>query len=254
MNNQVFFDEIRKSLFKKLSEDQVKGMEAILRSCHRNNADLYTAAYSLATAYHEVGGRMVPVREGFASTNQGAINAVTNLYNRGGISTNYALPSGPYNKNYYGRGFVQITWYDNYRKLGKRLGVGDQLAKNPDMALDYDFGADLLVVGIKEGLYRKHKMSDFVTDSGVDYFEARNIINGDKNKKPRWLNGKRIGTAIEKYAIKFEGALKAAGYGSGAKVSTPPEKPLSDALIESSEGFNWVELVVKLIKSLFGGK
>lgn len=33
---------------------------------------------------------------------------------------------------YYGRGFIQLTWKANYEEASKALGMGDQLVKNPE--------------------------------------------------------------------------------------------------------------------------
>ena len=34
---------------------------------------------------------------------------------------------------YIGRGLIQITFKDNYRKIGNLIGVGDLLVKNPEL-------------------------------------------------------------------------------------------------------------------------
>lgn len=136
-------------------------------------------AYVLATAYHESHHRSLnpnwnPVREGFSNTNAGAIATVTMRFNQGRISTNYAKVQ-PNGKSYYGRGFVQITWPDNYRRMGHRLGI--DLYGNPDLALERGTAARLLVVGMIEGLYTKRKLSDYGSHD-FDAYNARRIING----------------------------------------------------------------------------
>jgi hypothetical protein len=45
---------------------------------------------------------------------------------------------------YYGRGFVQLTWESNYRRVGDVLGV--DLVGNPDLALDPRIAADALAL------------------------------------------------------------------------------------------------------------
>jgi hypothetical protein len=37
---------------------------------------------------------------------------------------------------YYGRGFIQLTWKDNYLTYGREIGMGDDLANHPELALD----------------------------------------------------------------------------------------------------------------------
>lgn len=44
---------------------------------------------------------------------------------------------------YTGRGFVQITWMENYQAAGKAIGV--DLVSNPDMANDPETAAKILV-------------------------------------------------------------------------------------------------------------
>src|SRR5690606_12567969 len=152
MNTKAFFDTVRFSLFGgNLSQDQVDGLNAILSECNASSVcdDRFTA-YILATAYHEVGKNMKPVREGFASSDSAARRHVTGMYNRGQISTNYALPESN-GQSYYGRGFVQITWSHNYKKAGDKLGI--DLYNNPDLALHNTIAAKILVRGMLEGWF-----------------------------------------------------------------------------------------------------
>lgn len=110
INRLEFYRSYRRRFRKKITQKQVDGYEAIF-----NYWDLYKLrnirwlAYVLATAYHETGRRMEPVREGFCKTDEGSIRAVTRLYEKEVISTNYALPEENGN-SYFGRGLVQITW------------------------------------------------------------------------------------------------------------------------------------------------
>jgi predicted chitinase len=182
MNKATFFTSIRNSLFGgKLTQGVVDTTEAINKALDKYCVtDYRQRAYVFATARHESyhygrNPEWLPVREGWASTNQGAINAVTSLHKRGVISKNYALPLAN-GHSYYGRGFVQITWDYNYKSVGKRLGV--DLYNNPDLALDRDIAAEILVVGMKEGLFTGKKLSNYFTESGTDNKNARRIING----------------------------------------------------------------------------
>lgn len=150
-------------------------------------ADPDHLAYLYATAYHEsyhaaLNPQWAPVREGFARTNAGAIAAVARLRMEGKISENYALPQEN-GKSYYGRGWVQITWPQNYRRMGARLNL--PLYDNPDLLLDPKVAAKALVVGSVEGLYTGKKLSDFDNiDGSFQAYNARRVINGkDKAEK-----------------------------------------------------------------------
>lgn len=144
-------------------------------------------AYILATAYHEsyhatLNPEWLPVREGFAKSNAGAIAAVTKLYKDKKISRNYAIPQSNGN-SYYGRGFVQITHPDNYKKAGDLIGVN--IYDFPDLALDRGVAAKLLVVGSVEGIYTGKSLFDYDLKDGLfDAYNARRVINGlDKAAK-----------------------------------------------------------------------
>lgn len=175
------------------TDSQREGVGRIIDTCLMNGiGSKYHASYILATAYHETGGRMQPVREGFATTNEGAIRAVTRLHEQGRIRTNYALPINGH--SYYGRGLVQITWLENYKRVGKLLGV--DLVNNPDLALDPQVSADILVKGMLGGWFTGRKLSDYDRADGYDYYNARRIVNGvDK------------AAHIAGLAIKFEKAI-----------------------------------------------
>jgi putative chitinase len=182
MNLKPFFDNIRSSLFSgKMSQGIVDTINAILTACTKYGiTDQRQIAYILATAKHEAyhpqwNPDWHPVREGFTMTNAGAIKAVTSLFNAKKISKNYALPLAN-GFSYYGRGLVQITHSGNYQALGKRLGI--DLYANPDLALRLDIAADILVLGMKEGIFTGVKLSTYFTPSKTDPLNARRIING----------------------------------------------------------------------------
>lgn len=92
-----------------------------------------------------------------------------------GRGKRYGLPDPVTRKIYYGRGFVQLTWAENYRNMGKRLGV--DLYRNPDLALDRKIAARILIVGMIEGIFTGKKLSDYLNDRTTDYGNARRIIN-----------------------------------------------------------------------------
>lgn len=186
MNPDLFWGIIRENLFKgKLTQGVVDTVNAIVDThLAEGHTKAEHLAYMLATGYHESYHRILnkgwtPVREGFSATNEGAIRIVTQMFNQGSISHNYALPHTNGN-SYYGRGLVQITWPENYRKMGKRLGI--DLYEQPDLALGLKTAAKLLVIGMVEGRYTGKKLADYdLADGGFDAYNARRIINGLDN-------------------------------------------------------------------------
>jgi len=196
MNEQLFYASVRKDFFKgKISTGAFDTLKTILEECRsRKVYDYRHIAYILATAYHEsyhsrLNPDWNPVREGFASTNQGAIEAVTALYKAGKIKKNYALPNKK-SISHYGRGWVQITLEDNYRRVGDYYGI--DLADNPDLALQRPIAALLLVGGMMEGWYTGKKLSDYITPLNTDFISSRRVVNG-----------KDRASLIAGYALKF---------------------------------------------------
>lgn len=192
MNPSIFYGIIRENLFRgKLTQGVVDTVNVIVDTYYAHympTADPEHLAYILATAYHESYSKRDnpewnPVREGFKPNNEASIKYVTEqLFNKGKISHNYAL-THTNGKSYYGRGFAQTTWPENYRKMGRRLGI--PLYEDPDLALGRPVAAKLLVIGMIEGAYTTKKLSDYDTvDGGFDPINARRIINGlDKAEK-----------------------------------------------------------------------
>ena len=151
MNFQIFFDDVRNSLFGgKLSQGQVEGMENII---NYSTVSLDQLAYVLATVKWETAHTMQPIKE----------------YG----STAY-LKSKPY-WPYYGRGLVQLTWRDNYAKYG--------LEKTPDKALEWESSLFVLFDGMPKGLFTGKKLDDYINDNKRDYINARRIINGTDRAK-----------------------------------------------------------------------
>jgi len=183
INQANFFKTIRTTLFNgELSQTQVDGISAIVTGWQQTAAtDLQQLAYILGTVYHEAGKGMYPVREGFTTTNQQAVQYVTDLYKRRGISRNYALPDPATGQSYYGRGFVQITWKGNYATFEKLLHL--PLVDNPDLALKTNVSAAIAIKGMCGGLFTGKKLSDYFNDNTCDWVNARRIINGTDRAK-----------------------------------------------------------------------
>ena len=183
MDKSRFYTHLRKrdsGLFgTSLSQSQVDGINGILTAFAQvgdGNAD--TLAYALATAYHEVGGRMTPVREGFASTDAGARRAVSRLAKKRGPKSavaRYVQPQPPHGHVYYGRGHVQLTWLKNYRQSSADAGV--DLVKYPDKMLDPEISARVMIKGLMDGRWNgQGKGLRYYLDKG-DMRNARRTVN-----------------------------------------------------------------------------
>ncbi|MBF9252497.1 hypothetical protein I2I11_04255 [Pontibacter sp. 172403-2] len=181
MNEKAFFAQIRETLFHgKLTQGVVETVQAFAKAYTTyGRGDYRDLAYILATAYHEVyhaalNSDWAPIREGFAQTNEGAVRAVTSLYEKERISKNYALPDANGN-SWYGRGFEQVTHYANYLKMEAVTGL--PLTKDPDLLLQRPIAAQVIVQGMMGGYYTGKALRHYITNVDTDFVQARRIIN-----------------------------------------------------------------------------
>lgn len=169
INRLFFFTQIRQTLFGgRFKQSQVDGISAILDEWEKNNSkkDDRWLAYMLSTTHHETAATMQPIEE----------------YGKG--------RGRPYGKNlkmnrrrytntgnlFYGRGFVQLTWYENYEKAGKKLK--QDFIAHPEKVMDLQNATKILFTGMTEGWFTGRKLSTYFNDKKEDWRNARRIING----------------------------------------------------------------------------
>lgn len=167
-DRDVYFDAVRASLFGgSLDQGQVHGQNAILAVWELKppSDDLRHAAYMLATTFHETAATMLPIEE----------------YGRG-KGMKYGTPDPQTGQTYYGRGFVQLTWRDNYVRASKELqlaGTALDLEKNAWRALDILIAALVMFQGMSAGWFTGKKLGSYFSETANDAVGARKIINPD---------------------------------------------------------------------------
>ena len=133
-------------------------INAIKWECKAQDIGLNTQiAYVLATVQWETAQTFKPVREAFWRSEDWRKN-------------NFRYYP------YYGRGYVQLTWKNNYQKYSQILGV--DMVNNPDLAMDHNIALFILVHGFKTGTFTGRKITDYITRSQTDFVNARRCING----------------------------------------------------------------------------
>jgi putative chitinase len=166
----VFFNEVRDTLFDgALSQEQVDGMSVILAVWEYQGGgtpmdDERWLAYMMATVHHETATKFWPIEE----------------YGKG-QGHEYGRVDPETSQTYYGRGFVQLTWRENYAKASKILSLYDDrdLEWHPYMALDSLIATRVLFRGMAEGWFTGRKLGQYFNDTEDDPLNARQIINGN---------------------------------------------------------------------------
>ncbi len=180
MDRKFFFDYIRIQLFAgKLSQKQVNGLTAILDEWEKNYSQYSNKwlAYMLATVHHETDKSMQPIEE-YKKGKQYAYGKTLKL------KTDKLGQHIPYTNTkvlFYGRGFVQLTWYENYERIGQKLNL--DLIHHPERVLELPTAIEILFKGMMNGWFTGVSLSKFLDAQKSDWVNARKIINGlDKAK------------------------------------------------------------------------
>ncbi|WP_278403501.1 hypothetical protein [Pseudoalteromonas ruthenica] len=157
--------------------------------------DLRWAAYMLATVYIETEFSFIPCRENLLG--QGKLYGIEiEVVDSHGIR---GKKNKKYKNIYYGRGYCQLTWEDNYLEIGKALGYDNKLYIDPDLALQKDIAYKVISYGMRHGSFTRKKLSHYINIAKTDYKNARRIINGQDKAEE-----------IAEYANKIEFLLRLA--------------------------------------------
>lgn len=198
--------------------------QLIIDTCKKYGLLRNEAAYVLATVEWETARTFEPVREAYW------------------LSEDWRKKNLRYYP-WYGRGFVQLTWEENYKRAGDKLGR--DFTTDPDTVMEPNISAEILVLGMKEGWFTGKKLSDYITLRASDFYNARRIVNGlDKAKE------------IEELAKKYDKELREAGY--GVEVKQPlesPQKPVepSGKAVATGGALAVIVLIIGALITFFTG-
>ncbi|CAA6806353.1 MAG: FIG00986091: hypothetical protein [uncultured Sulfurovum sp.] len=226
INRKVFYERYRVK-YGGLKQIQVNTYEAIFNFWDSRSVlvDKRWLAYILATAFHETGRAMKPIREGFCSSDACSIRVVTRMYKQGKISRNYALVHRN-GYSYFGRGLVQLTHDYNYKRIGKSLGLETKLYDNPSLALKVDMSVKILCIGMLIGSFvSKHNLERYFNEINEDWTGARRIINGTDKKE-----------LIKGYALNFLSFIEMLEEKEVLRKSINPQMPTME--VEDSNQMN----------------
>jgi hypothetical protein len=156
------------------------------------------AAYMLATAWWETARTMEPISERGPVRyfdRYDPIRASTAARRRRAREMGNTDAGDGY--QYRGRGYVQLTWKNNYRKASDLVGV--DLVAEPDRAMEPAIAYRIMSHGMRHGWFTGKKLEDYIIGTRCNYVKARRIINGDDET-----------ATIASFANSFEAALRVA--------------------------------------------
>lgn len=191
-------------VFSQVSKDNLRTIVEYINRYYESDpgeANLFELAYMFATARHEA--YYFPSGEFFSSNPEvgnvayfnkyDPVLAVTQAHRDRAVENENTLQGDGY--KYRGRGLVHLTWKRNYRKAKEHFGI--DFVAQPDKAAEPEHSVSIMIWGMKEGIFTGRKLAHYINASGVDYVEARRIINGTDQQQ-----------LIAGYARKFESILR----------------------------------------------
>lgn len=175
----------------KINTEQVASIEALAAAWEKyGDGDQRKFLYLLCLSWHECRLRSIPEKRSAPGT------TIWDEY-----QVNY------WSSGYYGRGYPQLTWKDNYRKMGEIIGV--DLVGNPDLALVPKYSAQIMVIGMTRGSFTGKRLSDYINAKGADYYNARRTIGAI------WVADVDTAALIVSYLGRITAAMKAGISGCG---------------------------------------
>lgn len=185
MNRITYYNCLRTKV--NLTTQNVEGMERVLDYAEHYHVSARKLPYITATAWWETAQTMHPVKEAYWKSESWR-KAHLRYY------------------PWYGRGLIQTTWEDNYRRMWREIGMTGPV--DPEKFLEWNIALPALFVGMEKGLYTGKGLDDYIDtldeDDAEDLREfkaARRIVN---------IQDKAL--TIGKLALGFEKCLKKAGY------------------------------------------
>lgn len=160
---------------------QIEQVRALTKAWHlHGTGDNRHLAYIFATIWHEC--KFEPKNEVRANPfRQPDLYRQQSEYWKGG---------------YFGRGPIQLTWIDNYRRFGKHLGL--PLVEKPELLNRPDVGYPIAVIGMVRGWFTGAPLRWYINDRREDYYKARRTVNGDEHK-----NGVKIAQHAKRILAEF---------------------------------------------------
>ncbi len=150
-------------------------------------ADKPMVLMALATIRAETAG-FVPIDEGRSRFNTSPGGHPFDLYDNRRDLGNQGPPDG---ERFKGRGYIQLTGRDNYRRISQKIGMGDRLVEDPDLANDPTTAARILTAFLKD---KERRIKEALLED--DLRRARRLVNGGSHGLDRFTEAFRTGERV----------------------------------------------------------
>lgn len=82
---------------------------------------------------------------------------------------------------YFGRGYVQLTWWSNYAAAGVAMGCGLKYLLDPESVKTTETAYKIMSYGMVNGAIfaNNYSFGDFFSGTKTDYVGARKMVNGN---------------------------------------------------------------------------
>src|SRR5262249_34911839 len=97
----------------------------------------------------------------------------------------------PDGERFRGRGFIQLTGRANYAEHGQKIGLGDRLVQEPDLANDPEIAGQLLASFLKT-----HEESIRAALAAGDLAQARRLVNGGSHGVDEFTDAFQAGLQV----------------------------------------------------------
>lgn len=139
------------------------------------------------------------------------------------LDTNY-FPGHYAPTGYWGRGFVQLTWEDNYESTGDEIGL--DLEDHRQAAVLPTISAYTTANGMIDGDFTTRSLNDYLpvtenadgtqTEGQADWFNARRVVNGIDDDPNHWSHEAAVEISNEAQSIHGDILVYRAGIADGS--------------------------------------
>lgn len=177
-----------------LSPSQIEGINSLIKEITEYGLkDKNAIAYILATCVYETQKKFIPNEEA------GDYDYFEQMYGiegpRSAIASRMKNTEIGDGAKYRKRGVIGLLGKKAYEDMG--IAIGINLVDNPDKVLELPIAYKIVVQGMMRGLFTGVGLQRYISNSKVDFTNARRTINGTDNAKRIALMAEQLVSVIK---------------------------------------------------------